>query len=86
MRPEIIHYLDEHPDFRFFLRLHPEWYTKLSRDPTEAQRIKEKADDFFGRSLTKRIEKFGEQLTMLNMLMELAMVANEPTTNKGEAG
>jgi hypothetical protein len=85
MRPEIMQYLDEHPDYRYFMRLHPEWYTRLSRNPQETQQIKEKADDFFGRSLSKKIEKFSQQLGMINMMMELAMAsANDPFVKKGE--
>ena len=77
MRPELIAFLDEHPDYRMFLRMNPVWYTRLSRDPAAIQKMKSDVDDFYGRSLTKKIEKFGQQLNMINMMMELAMMAND---------
>ena len=85
LRPEIIAYFDNKPDYRHFIRLNPEWYTRLSRDPSQIHFMKEKVDDFYGRSLTKKVEKFGQQLDMINMLIDLAMVAGDSPIKTGEA-
>jgi len=84
LRPELITFLDEHPDFRYFIRVNPIWYAKLSRDPALLQQLKNEVDDFYGRSLSKRIEKFGEQLSMINMLMDLAMMTGVNPSPAGE--
>ncbi|GGH74403.1 hypothetical protein GCM10007096_02600 [Pullulanibacillus pueri] len=59
------------------MRQNPEWYHKLSRHPEAIQEIKAQADDYFGRSMKKKIEQFGEYLGMLNMFMEMTSLMEE---------
>ncbi|MGV3487827.1 MAG: YlbE-like family protein [Tuberibacillus sp.] len=84
MRPELIAFFDTHPDYRYLIRRNPIWYTRLSRDPHLFQQLKSEVDDFYGRSLSKKIERFGQQLSMVNMMMELAMMAASDSSHVGE--
>ncbi|MFC4617229.1 YlbE-like family protein [Camelliibacillus cellulosilyticus] len=77
MRAELIRYLDTRPDIRHFIRMNPEWYRKLARDPRILPSIHQKVDDFFGRTLEKRVERFADQLNMLNLLMDLVIMTGE---------
>lgn len=77
MRSEIIRYLDEHSDIKYYVRMHPKWYRKLGRNPELVSKLRTEADEFYGRTINKRIERLGQRLDMLNMMMEMAKVMGE---------
>ncbi|WP_010631051.1 YlbE-like family protein [Sporolactobacillus vineae] len=71
MRTEIIQYLDQRPDQKLFVRLHPEWYRLLSRDPWQLNRLKKSADAFYGRTLGQRLDRLNSQIGLMSMLMNM---------------
>jgi len=81
MRPEIIDYLDREPELWEYLHQNPQWYSELSRCPEKINEIKSAANDYFGRSLNKRIERFSDYLTMLNTFFQLSILTGEPSEN-----
>ncbi|MFX3618363.1 MAG: YlbE-like family protein [Sporolactobacillus sp.] len=72
MRKEIQQYLDQHPDEKLFVRLHPDWYRRLSRAPADLRELKPAAKVFYGRTFQQRLERFNERASMVSMLMSMA--------------
>ncbi|MFC7392433.1 YlbE-like family protein [Scopulibacillus cellulosilyticus] len=72
MRKEIQYYLDQNPELKYFIRMHPDWYRRLGRFPGDVSHLKQEADEYYGRTLNKKIERFSEQLNLISMFMEMA--------------
>ncbi|WP_272435465.1 YlbE-like family protein [Terrihalobacillus insolitus] len=72
MQPSLYYYLRSRSDLLHFIRMHPDWYRSLTRDPSQIQVLEEQAKVFYGRTLPQKIEKFGGKLQMVSMLMQLA--------------
>lgn len=71
MRREIVEALDTNPDLKQFIRIHPIWYRDLARRPDRLGEMQKEADDFFGKSWSKKLERLGHGLSMINMMLEL---------------
>ncbi|CAM3184866.1 YlbE-like family protein [Sporolactobacillus spathodeae] len=82
MRRDIQLYLDEHMDQKLFVRLHPEWYRRLSREPGQLNNLKSAADVFYGRTFPQRIDRLNEQAGLLSLLMSM-MQAMGSSQNQG---
>jgi hypothetical protein len=72
MQPATYHYLQSRPELLHFVRMTPEWYRILTRDPNQLQSLEEQAKVFYGRTFPQKIENFGGKLQMLSMLMQMA--------------
>lgn len=84
MRPEIIDYLDQRPDEKLFVRLHPEWYRLLGRDPWQLSRLKKSADTFYGRSFGQRLDRLNSQASLMSMLMNMTQAMAAPQAGNGQ--
>jgi len=82
MRPEIIAYLDREPELWEYLHQNPKWYMELSHCPEKINEIQSAANDYFGRSLNKRIERLGDCLTMINMFIEMSTSISTEASEK----
>jgi hypothetical protein len=71
MRRTIVEALDTNPDLKHFIRTHPIWYRDLARRPDRLNEMKKEADDFFGKTWSKKLERMGQGLGMINMMLEL---------------
>jgi hypothetical protein len=71
MRVEIQQLLLERPEIRQYIRQHPNWYRKLSRDPSQIPLLEKEANQFYGRTLPQRVEKVQNSLGLVMMLMEM---------------
>ncbi|MFT8361761.1 MAG: YlbE-like family protein [Sporolactobacillus sp.] len=83
MRKEIQVYLDEHTDQKLFIRLHPEWYRRLSRDPGQLKNLKSAADVFYGRTFQQRVDRFNEQAGLFSMLMSMVQAMGNSQGGNG---
>ncbi|MCO7126279.1 YlbE-like family protein [Sporolactobacillus shoreicorticis] len=72
MRIEIQEYLDSRPEEKLFVRMHPEWYRKLSRSPWELSHLKSAANQFYGRTFSQRLDRFNQRASMMSMLVSMA--------------
>lgn len=72
MQPKVYQFLQTRPELLQFIRLNPEWYRKLMRDPDQLNALECNAKVFYGRTVPQRIEKFGDQLQMVSMLIQMA--------------
>ncbi|TCP30489.1 YlbE-like protein [Scopulibacillus darangshiensis] len=85
MRNDIQYYLDQQSELKYFLRMHPEWYRQLSRAPGDFPNFKQEADDFFGRTFSKKIDRFNERVDFLSMLFDMAAVMGSEEEGKKES-
>ncbi|GAE29122.1 YlbE-like family protein [Halalkalibacter hemicellulosilyticus] len=74
MRLEVQQYLNEQPELRAFIRQHPNWYRKLSRDPSQMTLLEKEANQFYGRTFPQRVEKMQQSLGLIMMMMEMLKV------------
>jgi hypothetical protein len=71
MRADIQQLLFERPDLRQYVRQHPIWYRKLSRDPNQIAILEKETNQFYGRTLPQRVEKVQNSLGLVMMMMEM---------------
>ncbi|GAE33826.1 YlbE-like family protein [Halalkalibacter akibai] len=71
MRADVQRLLYERPDLRSYVRQHPNWYRKLSRDPSQISMLEKEANQFYGRTLPQRVEKVQNSLGLVMMMMEM---------------
>lgn len=72
MRQDIYQRLQHREELLRFVRLHPIWYRTLARDPNAFGDLEKQANYFYGKTVPQRIGQFGEQLSMVNMLIQMA--------------
>ncbi|GGC80430.1 hypothetical protein GCM10007216_08740 [Thalassobacillus devorans] len=72
MQAENYRFLQENEERLAFIRMNPEWYRKLTRDPGQQTVFDKEMKRFFGRTPIQRVEKIGNQLQMMNMLVQMA--------------
>ncbi|GGE41122.1 hypothetical protein GCM10011391_19850 [Pullulanibacillus camelliae] len=84
MRPEVIAYLDHEPRLWEYIHQNPKWYQELSRYPEKINVIKSASDDYFGKSLSKRVERLGDYLTMINMFIQMSTALEQSEEAKEE--
>ncbi|WP_017727174.1 YlbE-like family protein [Halalkalibacterium ligniniphilum] len=71
MRREIVQAMITQPELRRFVRQHPIWYRRLSRDPSLLAEMEKEANLFYGRTFSQRVEKFQQNLGLAMMLVEM---------------
>lgn len=71
MRIEVQQMLFERPELRQYMRQHPNWYRKLSRDPSQIPALEKEANQFYGRTLPQRVERVQNSLGLVMMMMEM---------------
>ncbi|SEB17120.1 YlbE-like protein [Thalassobacillus cyri] len=77
MQPENYQFLKANEERLAFIRLNPEWYRKLAREPGHQVQFDKEMKHFFGKTPIQRVEKVGNQLQMVNMLIQMAKVMKE---------
>lgn len=71
LRAEVQQVLNEYPELRHFVRRHPNWYRRLSRDPSQLSMLEKEANYFYGRTLPQRVEKVQNHLGLAMMMIEM---------------
>ncbi|MFC0558731.1 YlbE-like family protein [Halalkalibacter alkalisediminis] len=80
MRADIQQLLFERPELRQYIRQHPNWYRKLSRDPSQVPLLEKEANQFYGRTLPQRVEKVQNSLGLVMMMMEMLKMGQASVT------
>ncbi|GAE24119.1 hypothetical protein JCM9140_25 [Halalkalibacter wakoensis JCM 9140] len=83
MRADVQRVLFERPELRQYIRQHPIWYRKLTRDPSQIPALEKEANQFYGRTLPQRVEKVQNSLGLVMMMME--MLKMNQSTNSVES-
>lgn len=81
MRADVFLYLAANEDMRQFVRRHPIWYRKLSRNPSLFHQLEREADYYYGRTLPQRVEQFQNHLSLAMMLIEMMRMGQETIEN-----
>lgn len=72
MDPFIYQYVSQQPHLLIFIRENPVWYRYLSREPQMITDMEKAAKEYSGKTISKRLEKVGDQMQMISMLIQLA--------------
>ncbi|MBU9720471.1 MULTISPECIES: YlbE-like family protein [Bacillaceae] len=71
MRPEVFQYIQQNTELHRFLRIHPSWYRKLSRDPSMLSQMEKEAKVFYGKTFPQRMDRLQNNMSMAMMLLEM---------------
>ncbi len=72
MDQQTYHYLKRRPELLQFVRIHPEWYRLLARNPMLIDQLEKEANQFYGKTLSHQLERMNHHLQMATMFMQLA--------------
>ncbi|WP_085992495.1 YlbE-like family protein [Oceanobacillus senegalensis] len=72
MEQSVYQYLYNRPDLVNFVRQHPIWYRYLTRDPNVLAEMEKEAKVFYGKTLPQKLERIGNNVQMLQMLIQFA--------------
>lgn len=72
MQPGVYQYLESNEELIRFIRMNPSWYRKITRNPSIIPTMEQEAKYYFGKTTTQKIERFSNQLQMIQMLMQMA--------------
>ena len=80
MRKEISHYLIQNKELQKFIREQPEWYRKLSRNPTQIQSLEIASLHYYKNTIPHKVEKFANGVQMATMMMSMFQAMNSNQT------
>ncbi|MGP4106869.1 YlbE-like family protein [Virgibacillus sp. L01] len=72
METSTYQYLQQNPKLANFVRYNPVWYRYLSRDPNRVRELNKESKKFYGKTFPQQVEKVGNQVQMVNMLIQFA--------------
>lgn len=72
MQTSTYQYLQQNPKLANFVRYNPMWYRYLSRDPDRVSELNKESKKFYGKTFPQQVEKVGNQVHMVNMLIQFA--------------
>lgn len=72
MNSSIFQQLQSQPDLIKFVRYNPMWYRFLTRDPQKIKDLPKEAKKFYGKTFTQQLEKFSDQIRIVDMMIQLA--------------
>ncbi|MFB4167614.1 YlbE-like family protein [Virgibacillus sp. JSM 102003] len=72
MQTSTYQYLQQNPKLANFVRYNPVWYRYLSRDPYRVSELHKESKKFYGKTIPQQVEKIGNQVQMVNMLIQFA--------------
>ncbi len=77
MQPGLYQYLESRDDLLKFMRMNPEWYRKITRDPSILPSMEQESKQYFGQTVTQKMERVNNQIQMVQMLMQMAQTMKE---------
>lgn len=72
MKMSVFYQLQSQPELIQFVRYNPKWYRYLMRDPEKVRDLPKEAKKFYGKTLSQRLEKFSDQVRMVDMMIKFA--------------
>lgn len=72
MQSEVYHTLKERPELLKYVRLHPQWYRRLSRNPNEIPLLEQEAKYYYGQTPAQRMQQWTNNMQMFSMLIQMA--------------
>lgn len=77
MQPGLYQYLEGREDLIKFMRMNPEWYRKLTREPGLLPSMEQETKIYFGQTVSQKMERVNNQIHMVQMLMQMAQTMKE---------
>lgn len=71
LRGEVLQYIKRQPELHQFLRYHPIWYRRLSRNPRAVYEMEKEAKVFYGKTFPQRIERWQNNMNTAMMFLEM---------------
>jgi hypothetical protein len=77
MRIDVYTYLQKNRELIEFLREQPIWYRKLSRDPSQIEKLEIAALHYYQKTIPHQIEKFSNGVQMASMMVSMFKIMND---------
>jgi hypothetical protein len=77
MRIDVYTYLQKNKELIEFLREQPIWYRKLSRDPSQIEKLEIAALHYYQKTIPHQIEKFSNGVQMASMMVSMFKIMND---------
>jgi hypothetical protein len=71
MRKDVLEHIQKQKDLHEFIRIHPNWYRKLARDPRELYTMEIAALHFYEKTIPHQVQKFTNSVQMASMMMHM---------------
>ncbi|MFB5660697.1 YlbE-like family protein [Alteribacillus sp. HJP-4] len=71
MHAHIFQNIQNKPEYRSYLRLHPVWYRRLNKHPEDLPAFINEAKQYHGLTIPQRIERWQKNAEMAMMLLQL---------------
>jgi hypothetical protein len=71
MRKDLLERIQQRKDLQEFIRIQPQWYRKISRDPRELEAMEIAALHFYERTIPHQVQKFTNGVQMASMMMQM---------------
>ena len=71
MRKDILEQLKQRKDLQDFVRMQPQWYRKLSRNPESLGTMEVEALHFYEKTIPHQVQKISNGVQMASMMMHI---------------
>lgn len=71
MRKDVLERIQQRKDLQEFIRMQPQWYRKISRNPRELEAMEIAALHFYERTIPHQVKKFTEGVQMASIMMQM---------------
>ncbi|WP_020059274.1 YlbE-like family protein [Bacillus sp. 123MFChir2] len=81
MRAELIEFVKSSEDLQKYIREHPYWYRKLSRNPSEKEAFELAAMQYFKKTIPDKVAKFQNQLSVASLMIDMFQYMKQQNVN-----
>ncbi|SDG93991.1 YlbE-like protein [Alteribacillus persepolensis] len=71
MHPKTYAMIQAKPEYKEFIRFHPEWYRTLTKHPEQIDAFVDASKVYHGQTMPQRIERFQRNMDMALMILKL---------------
>ena len=76
MRIDVYNYLEQNKELLNFMHEQPIWYRKLSRDPSQIEKLEIAALHYYQKTIPHHVEKFSNGVQMASMMVSMFQIMN----------
>jgi len=71
MRKDLYEHLEQRQKLRQFVRENPNWYRKLSRNPTNRQALELASKTYYKQTIPHKVQKFSNSVEFATMMIQM---------------
>ncbi|WP_158735489.1 YlbE-like family protein [Alteribacillus sp. YIM 98480] len=71
MHPQTYSLIQTKPEYKEFLRFHPQWYRTLNKHPEKIEEFISASKVYHGQTIPQRLERFQKNMDMVLMILKL---------------